>query len=211
MEMWMKQGSSRLRFPVLPPEYTVSGSQINTVVNINAIGEVNLLGKRGLRTVSFSSFFPYRSASYCEHGSIKKPRSYVEQIEKMKRGGPLKLYISRSLSLRATIEKFDYGESDGTGDINFTLELKEYRHISIPVSVVAQTAGAQEAPADSTARDASGQEKPSTYTVVQGDTLSGIARKLTGSANWKTLYEANKGVIGGNPNLIYPGQVLTIT
>lgn len=112
--------------------------------------------------------------------------------------------------MRATIEKFDYGEADGTGDINFTLELKEYRHISIPVSVVVQTAGTQETPADSTTRDASGQEKPSTYTVVQGDTLSGIARKLTGSANWKAIYEANKGIIGGDPNRIYPGQVLTI-
>lgn len=210
MEMWLKQGSSKLRFPVLPAEYTVSGSQINTTVDINAIGEVNLLGKRGLRTVSFSSFFPYRPASYCEHTSIKKPRSYVEQIEKMKQGGPLKLYITRSLSMKATIEKFDFGEADGTGDINFTLELKEYRHISVPVSVVQPEGGQQTEAADGADRDTSGHEKPSTYTVVQGDTLSGIARKLTGSADWKALYEANKSVVGSDPNRIYPGQVLTI-
>jgi nucleoid-associated protein YgaU len=27
---------------------------------------------------------------------------------------------------------------------------------------------------------------------------------------WKTIYEANRAVIGSNPDLIKPGQVLTI-
>lgn len=45
------------------------------------------------------------------------------------------------------------------------------------------------------------------YTVVPGDTLSGIAQRYTGSwANWPALYAANRGVIGGNPDLIFPGQ-----
>jgi nucleoid-associated protein YgaU len=52
---------------------------------------------------------------------------------------------------------------------------------------------------------------PRTYTVVKGDSLSRIAKALYGSANkWHTLYEANKAVIGSNPDLIKPGQVLTI-
>jgi LysM repeat protein len=46
------------------------------------------------------------------------------------------------------------------------------------------------------------------YTVKSGDTLSGIARKL-GIPSWRTLYEANKSVIGSNYNLIRPGQKLT--
>lgn len=46
------------------------------------------------------------------------------------------------------------------------------------------------------------------YIVQPGDTLSGIARKL-GIPDWRTLYETNKSVIGGNPNLIRPGQQLT--
>ncbi len=48
-----------------------------------------------------------------------------------------------------------------------------------------------------------------TYTVRPGDTLSGIAAGL-GLSDWRPLYEANKGVIGPDPNLIQPGQVLTI-
>lgn len=50
-----------------------------------------------------------------------------------------------------------------------------------------------------------------TYTVVSGDSLSKIAKKHLGDANrWRELYEANKGVIGDNPDLIKPGQKLKI-
>ena len=47
------------------------------------------------------------------------------------------------------------------------------------------------------------------YTVKPGDTLSGIAAAL-GLPGWQGLYEANLAVIGGDPNLIRPGQVLVI-
>lgn len=48
------------------------------------------------------------------------------------------------------------------------------------------------------------------YTVVSGDTLSGIARAEEIKGGWPALYEANKTVVGSNPNLIFPKQVLTI-
>lgn len=50
-----------------------------------------------------------------------------------------------------------------------------------------------------------------TYTVKAGDSLSKIAKAVYGDAKkWKQIYEANKAVIGNNPDLIKPGQVLTI-
>lgn len=49
------------------------------------------------------------------------------------------------------------------------------------------------------------------YVVKPKDTLSGIAREQLGNASyWKQLYELNKDVIGGNPNLIRPNQHLKI-
>jgi nucleoid-associated protein YgaU len=51
------------------------------------------------------------------------------------------------------------------------------------------------------------------YTVVKGDTLSAIALKYYGSAakeSWMRIYDTNKAVIGDNPNVIRPGQVLEI-
>ncbi len=51
------------------------------------------------------------------------------------------------------------------------------------------------------------------YTVQAGDTLSNIAQRAynDGSqAAYMVIYSANQQVIGGNPNLVRPGQVLTI-
>ncbi|MFD9123473.1 transglycosylase family protein [Kitasatospora sp. NPDC059571] len=52
------------------------------------------------------------------------------------------------------------------------------------------------------------QTNGGSYTVKAGDTLSKIAAAK--GLDWKTLYANNSGVIGGNPNLILPGQVLSV-
>jgi len=48
-----------------------------------------------------------------------------------------------------------------------------------------------------------------TYTVVKGDNLTKIAKKF-GYITWHPLYEKNRGVIGNNPDLIKPGQILLL-
>ena len=48
------------------------------------------------------------------------------------------------------------------------------------------------------------------YTVRPGDTLSRIAFRKGVDGGWRALYAANRGVVGGNPNLIFPGQVLRV-
>jgi nucleoid-associated protein YgaU len=49
------------------------------------------------------------------------------------------------------------------------------------------------------------------YTIVSGDTLSQIALRRLGNADrWREIYTRNQGVIGANPNLIYPGTVLSL-
>lgn len=209
MEIWL----NTLRLPVLPPEYTVTSSQNNTVVNVVALGDVVLKGKRGLRSISFSSFFPTRyDAGYCEFTSIKKPKAYVEMIESMKRSGAVKLVITdTSINFRCTIESFEWGENDGTGDIDYTVTLQEYRVPSASSSSVVKISEST-----TTTTEATGETRVEqavtggTYTVKSGDCLSSIARKMLGTSNWQALYEQNKAVIGSNPNLIYPGQVLTL-
>jgi nucleoid-associated protein YgaU len=62
----------------------------------------------------------------------------------------------------------------------------------------------------STAREASGGDAPSEYTVVPGDSLSKIAKRFYGDANqWRRIFEANRDQIE-NPDLIHPGQVFRI-
>ncbi len=52
--------------------------------------------------------------------------------------------------------------------------------------------------------------KAATYTVKSGDCLWNIAKKQLGNgADYTKIYNLNKDKIK-NPNLIYPGQVLTL-
>ncbi|MEV5976470.1 transglycosylase family protein [Streptomyces sp. NPDC052114] len=48
------------------------------------------------------------------------------------------------------------------------------------------------------------------YTVVRGDTLSGIADDRRVRGGWQRLYDTNRRVIGGDPDLITPGQRLAL-
>jgi LysM repeat protein len=51
--------------------------------------------------------------------------------------------------------------------------------------------------------------QPTMYTVVPGDTLSGIAQRFHVAGGWQALYQRNRDKIA-DPNLIFPGQVLVI-
>ncbi|MBY8874217.1 LysM peptidoglycan-binding domain-containing protein [Micromonospora sp. PLK6-60] len=48
------------------------------------------------------------------------------------------------------------------------------------------------------------------YVVKSGDTLSQIATARDLAGGWQALYERNKRVIGGSPDLIFPGQRLSL-
>jgi nucleoid-associated protein YgaU len=68
--------------------------------------------------------------------------------------------------------------------------------------------GSSTAPATPRPTDTIGSAK--TYVVVEGDSLSRIAKREYGDASkWRTLYEANKDLIK-DPDLIYPGQTLKV-
>ncbi len=202
MEIWLKQNDKNFRFAVIPPEYELLSENNNTQVVINALGEINLLGKRKLKSITLSSFFPAQNYYFCQYTSFPSPQESVAIIEKMKNNGVLHLVMTETpINMDCTIESFVWGENDGTKDINFSIEFKEYRKVKIftPDMIPTETQRTEK------------EVKSTTYTVVKGDNLSKIAKNLTGnSANWKKIYEQNKAVIGGNPNRIYPGQQLVV-
>ncbi|PRY33147.1 transglycosylase family protein [Pseudosporangium ferrugineum] len=49
-----------------------------------------------------------------------------------------------------------------------------------------------------------------TYTVRPGDTLAKIASAEHVKGGWRALYQLNRGVVGTDPNLIFPGQRLAV-
>ncbi len=210
MEIWLKQGMTSFRFAVLPPEYEVTSESNNTQVMINTLGEINLLGKRKLKNISFSSFFPEQKYSFCEYTTFPTPMESVKLIEKIKNNGVLRLIMTGApINMDCTIESFTWGENDGTRDINFALEFKEYRKTKIKTADKREKIRKKVMLTET--QRAAKEVKSGTYTVVKGDNLSKIAKKMTGSsANWQAIYSQNREVIGSNPNLIYPGQNLVI-
>ena len=210
MEIWLKQGGEKFRFAVLPPEYELTSESNNTQVIVNSLGEINLVGKRKLKNISFSSFFPKQKYNFCQYTSFPSPKESVKVIESMKNNGVLRLTMTGTpVNMECTIESFTWGENDATKDIYFTLEFKEYRHTKVKTKSKKEELPKAVTP-EATERPTK-EVKSTTYTVKGGDNLSKIAKNITGnSANWKAIYEQNKGVIGGNPNLIYAGQQLVI-
>ncbi|OKJ11742.1 LysM peptidoglycan-binding domain-containing protein [Kitasatospora sp. CB01950] len=84
-------------------------------------------------------------------------------------------------------------------------------------STKSQPKAQQQAPKTQTPQQGYKSPKPATssqaagtYTVQQGDTLSGIAGARNVSGGWEQLFKTNRDVVGANPDLIVPGQVLSL-
>lgn len=209
MEIWLTQDDSELRFPVNPPEYELASTINNTVVNVNSIGEINLLGKRNLKTISLASLFPNHEYDFCQYTGFPKPKECVKRIEKIKNNGVLRLKMTGTpVNMNCTIESFTWGENDGTKDINFTIELKEYRKIEIISKKNLTINKSTKTISKLSTKRTTKTVKSTTYTVKKNDTLCTIAKKLTGSSS-NYIAIANQNNIS-NPNKIYVGQKLVI-
>ena len=211
MEFWLKKSNSdKFMLPVNPESFAFTEKHNNTSVNVNSIGEVNLLGKRDLKTGTISSHFPKRDRNYANNSGRQAPYTYINKLLSWKSSGnPIQLIITGTkINFQVTIETLKYGEQDGTGDVYYDLTLKEYRAVEIKKTKLKKKKKTTKK--KSKPKRPAAKKKTKTYTVKSGDCLWNIAKKFYGNgAQYTKIYNANKGKIK-NPNLIYPGQVLTI-
>lgn len=204
MEIWLKQGTERLRLPVLPSGYEFTEPFKNTTVDITNFGEVNIIGKKALATTSISSFFPNKNYSFVAYKGYPTPKNCVKLIKSWM-DNPVRLTITGTgINLLMTIENFTHSEQDGTGDIYYTLELKEYR---IP-KLVAKANNKITSTTTKIVKPVSSRDtkavKTTVVTVKKGDTISKIAKKATGSSsNSKAVINQNKI---SHPYNLKPGQ-----
>ncbi|KJR48397.1 Phage-like element PBSX protein xkdP [Desulfosporosinus sp. I2] len=133
MEFWLTQGSETLRLPVPPPNYSIKKSLNNSTVVVEGLGEVSFIGKQKLAEIpSLESFFPKQVYSFCQYKPFPEPNVCTDLIEKwMASGKPIRYIVPGAINTECTIESFDYGVRDGTGDVYFSLQLKEYRTIAL--------------------------------------------------------------------------------
>ena len=213
-EMWITYDAEKekIQLPVLPLSFKVKNGSQNDSVNIAGLGEIVIMQSRPALQFSFSSFFPAAKFPGLQVNKITKPLTLIEKINTWKASKKPVHFIATAcgVDIYASIEDFSYSEEGGDpGTYQYSITLKEYREITIrqvkvDIPKKAATVQKEEPRVDNTVQ-------PKTYTVKSGDCLWNIAKKYYGNgAQYTKIYNANKGVIGGNPNLIYPGQVLTI-
>lgn len=219
-EFYLQSGKERLRLPVPPESHKFSSPFEYDDVKVAGLGDVTVFQRRGLREFNIETFWPkYYNASYCQYKPTITPSKFVSTIHKWRNARKPIRYIVTGVSkvnLEVTIRDFEVEANPhgSPGDIYFTLKLVEYRKPVIK-KVTIKTQKKKKA-TKKTSRPASKKKmssKPKTYTVKKGDCLWNIARKpsIYGDATkWRRIYNANKKLIGKNPNLIYPGQKLVI-
>jgi murein DD-endopeptidase MepM/ murein hydrolase activator NlpD len=108
-----------------------------------------------------------------------------------------------------------------TGSAKSAKTQKSDAPAAAPAQAKAKTQPKTEAPKAATAPEATVKNdetrksaKPAdatSYMVLTGDTLSRIATTQGVKGGWPALYEANRSTVGGDPDLILPGQTLTLS
>lgn len=211
--------------PVTPEKLEIKINGDNKKVTLINDGEVNILKKAGLTDIEFEAEIPQIKQPYAVYKSgFKSAKYFFDIFEKLKtEKKPFQFVVCRrtpagkkllNTNIKVSLEDYKISEDAKNGfDFKVKFKLKQYREYGTktvniklaeqkPVASVEPNRETNNAPAPAAAQ---------TYTVVSGDCLYAIARRFYGDgAKYTTIYDANRGVIGGNPNLIYPGQVLTI-
>jgi LysM repeat protein len=204
----------QLTVPVLPTDGELAyqdGEKKTVALDILDLGDVEIPTGVALDNVGWRSFFPARyDESYVteSEGRLKKPLEYRNRFSAWKDAGTNLQLVCTAAGLNKSvfIKSFTWALRGAEGDIYYSLQLTEYKKIR-PKKV---TPGGQPV-IGPTAEDrpaAPAAPGTATYTVKTGDTLTLIGKKV--KQPWKTIYENNKKAIGPNPNLIKPGQVLTL-
>ncbi len=191
MEFWLSNNnkSESFQLPIPPKEFDVKQGNMNQTVNVENIGEVNIIGKGKLAAITVSSFFPAQMYPFCAYKDFPSPYKCVEMIEKWRKDtNPVRLIITKTdINLKCCIESFTYGENDGSGDVYYTIELKEYRDLNTPT----ESDSSQSSPDTSRKREQT-KETPKYYVVKPGDTLWTISQRTYGDGSkWKSIADKN--------------------
>lgn len=204
-----------LTIPINPEELEIECESDNEDIDIVGLGPATRKGAAGLIKLSLESFFPAPNSYFYTGVTPKTCIEFIKSIQSTENTNNnvakiITTGLPTNLNMYFVIEDFTYNHKAGEEeDVYFTLDIKQYVPYGAK-TVKKALSGLAAARAVSTVKPPA-QPTNKTYTVVRGDCLWNITKKFTGNGSrWRELYNINTGVIGSNPNLIYPNQVLTL-
>jgi LysM repeat protein len=215
MDIYMTEigTGSRLALSMLPEKARHKGSTSFQRYDIINIGNVEIPKGTSLLTFSWSATLPgksRRNASYVKSQHWRNPSEIINLWEKWrKEGTKIRLMITETaINYDVFLDDYMAEATGGNGDYEYSINYIE----SKPVEVYTVNELNIKKPSKPSTATRPPAPKPAarTYTVKKGDSLWRIAeKKLQKGSRWPEIFNLNKGKIK-NPNLIYPGWVLTL-
>ena len=214
--------------PVTPSKIDMKIKGQNKTMTLINEAQINILKTPGLTDISFKAMLPAFKYPFAEYGGeFVEPKYYLKKLEELQTAKkPFQFIVTRNspvgksffhTNMSVSLESYDISEDVKEGfDIYVNIKLKKYKSYGAKTVVVTQTTTtATTTTATATTYTPRPAENPpatgTSYTVQTGDCLWNIAKQFYGNgAMYMTIYNANKGIIGDDPNLIKPGQVLYI-
>ena len=202
MEMYLKNDKHIFRFPILPSTINIQDYAIINDSNITGLGDVAIFGGKGLRTIEISSFFPNpkRKYKFVNYPNYPKQWDCVSKIRGYMNNGEVMRFIvtGTEINFQARITDFTFSQQDGTGDVYYTINLKEYREIKISSTTPVKRKTDNKNRTSSKDKNnnknkTSTKSKQTIHIVKKGDTLYDIAKKYYGKgSSYKKIIEKNK-------------------
>lgn len=210
--------------PITPSKLKLKVKNQNKTVELINGESINILKAPGLSEIQFDAVFPQMSYPFT-NGAARSADFYLAYLKRLKmEKKPFSYIVYRALpngkplfdqNIRVGLEDYEILDDVKEGfDIAVKIKLKEWKHYGTKVVTITtpppQATSQQPQITVETPRDTSTAPQNKTYTVKKGDCLWNIAKKELGNGSRYTeILELNRDKIK-NPNLIYPGQVLTL-
>jgi len=176
------------QLPINPEKVNVSIAGDGEKFSIAKTGKINIPKEVQLAAFELASYFPFGDTHYSST-AFREPQYYIDTLKKWQMNKmPVRyIYVDGSFSINelVTIEKFEYDETGGSGDVNFSLSLLKYVSFAPQkMSVVKKTETSKKTIVKKTT-PARQNTKPQskTYSLIKGDSLWKVAQKILGNGN----------------------------